>query len=218
MKRSDPSLKRSDPSTSSSTSTNDRTQPKKRAKLEPELTDHTLKKIISGGQNGADLGGLKGGKSAGLKTGGTAPKDYKTRPKNVDIDSNSCDAGKQAAQELIEYGLKQHTSSSYPPRSRSNVDNSDGTVAFKDPRITSWGTQLTITYAETGRWRGKKYREITKPVLILSPRDKIVDNAEKLKAFILKNNIQTLNVAGQREHSCRGIENHVSKVIQEAYI
>ena len=35
-------------------------------------------KIISGGQTGADLGGLEGARDAGIETGGWAPAGYRT--------------------------------------------------------------------------------------------------------------------------------------------
>lgn len=37
-----------------------------------------LTKIISGGQTGADEGGLEGARLLGIPTGGTAPKGYRT--------------------------------------------------------------------------------------------------------------------------------------------
>ena len=36
------------------------------------------KKIISGGQTGADLGALVGARRVGIETGGTAPKGFRT--------------------------------------------------------------------------------------------------------------------------------------------
>ena len=37
-----------------------------------------IKKIISGGQTGADRGGLLAGRHLGIETGGTAPPDFIT--------------------------------------------------------------------------------------------------------------------------------------------
>lgn len=38
----------------------------------------TLRKIISGGQTGADQGGLRAGRLLHLETGGTAPHNWMT--------------------------------------------------------------------------------------------------------------------------------------------
>src|SRR3982751_2173059 len=85
--------------------------------------------IISGGQTGADLGGLVGARKVGIATGGTAPKGYRT------------DAGPQP-DVLRGFGLVEHRSAAYAPRTACNVRNSDATVLFG--QLTSPGTSLTI--------------------------------------------------------------------------
>ena len=75
-----------------------------------------LRKIISGGQTGADRTGLECARKLGLETGGTAPRDWRTE--------NGPDPS------LEKFGLTQSSSSSYPPRTRANVRNSDATVWF----------------------------------------------------------------------------------------
>ena len=88
-----------------------------------------LKKIISGGQTGADQGGLEAGRKLGLETGGTAPKGWKTErgPKPI---------------LLSEYGLVEAGAPGYPFRTEMNVANSDGTVIFGV--TSSPGTLLTL--------------------------------------------------------------------------
>jgi len=54
-------------------------------------------RIISGGQTGADLGGLVGARRIGIETGGTAPRGYKTE-KGSQVDA------------LKAFGLIEHTS------------------------------------------------------------------------------------------------------------
>ncbi|KKL28978.1 hypothetical protein LCGC14_2369790, partial [marine sediment metagenome] len=76
-----------------------------------------LLKVISGGQTGADQGGLEAGKELGLETGGTAPLGWKTED------------GPQP--ELLKgFGLRECTQPGYPVRTRRNVLTSDGTVIF----------------------------------------------------------------------------------------
>lgn len=71
-------------------------------------------KIISGGQTGADLAGLKIAKDLGFETGGFAPKDFKTS------------IGSQ--KELLEsFGLKE-SEFGYKGRTKQNVEHSNATI------------------------------------------------------------------------------------------
>jgi len=91
-----------------------------------------IKKIISGGQTGADQGGLEAGDELGLETGGTAPPGYMT------------DVGTYLG--LRKYGLVEGQADKkvYPKRTLANVTDSDGTVLFG--MTNSPGTRLTIKY------------------------------------------------------------------------
>ena len=95
-------------------------------------------KIISGGQTGVDKIGLFAGKACGLETGGWAPKGYKTEngPDYILRDM---------------FGLVEHSSSSYPPRTKKNVQESDCTLIFGNVEET--GTNLTITLCKEERKR-----------------------------------------------------------------
>ena len=77
-----------------------------------------------------------------------------------------------------------------------NVDDSDGTIAFRLTR--SAGTDKTIGYAQTGKWRvgsGSK-NDGHKPVLVLENVLNSPENIQKIRNFISENNIKTLNIAG----------------------
>lgn len=81
---------------------------------------------------------------------------------------------------LEEYGLKQCTARGYPPRTYENVKNSKGTILFGD--MNSKGSISTIQFCKSA---SKPYE------CDLS--------AEELAWWILKNNIDVLNVAGNRQ-------------------
>ena len=100
-----------------------------------------LEKILSGGQTGVDQAGLKVAAALGYRTGGTAPRDWKT------------DEG-PAPLLLQGYGLFENRFYGYATRTRQNVRDADLTVWFGDP--DSPGGKLTISFART----------IGKPVLI----------------------------------------------------
>ena len=86
-----------------------------------------LRKVISGGQTGADRTGLECARALGLETGGTAPKGWRI------------DGGTDPS--LTDFGLVQSPSESYPPRTEENVKNADATVWFG--RTTSPGFWCT---------------------------------------------------------------------------
>ena len=79
-----------------------------------------------------------------------------------------------------EFGLLEDSSYNYENRTEKNIIDSNGTVIFGD--TTSSGSKLTINLL-------KKH---TKPY-IENP------TSDELKTFIFENNIETLNVAGNRE-------------------
>lgn len=87
-----------------------------------------VKKVISGGQTGADQGGLKAAWALGILTGGWIPKGWRT--------DNGPDPG------LAIYGLVETADDGYPNRTKRNVKDSNGTVLFGD--ISSPGCKLTI--------------------------------------------------------------------------
>lgn len=74
-----------------------------------------LWKVISGGQTGADQGGLAGAEDLGFKTGGWAPRGWRTE--------------KGSMESLLKrYGLVEAASSDYPTRTKKNAKEADGTL------------------------------------------------------------------------------------------
>lgn len=102
--------------------------------MRPEL-------IISGGQTGADQGGLEGAKRIGIETGGYMPKGCRT------------EAGPRPDLLLL-YNMKEHPSDLYPPRTRANAELADATVWFG--KTNSAGYVCTFNAVER---YGKKWLE-----------------------------------------------------------
>lgn len=158
-----------------------------------------LQKIISGGQIGADQEALRAAFYLGIVTGGWAPKSFMTSSGPM-IDLKT------------KYNLKEIRESVQLPlgyiiRSQRNVDDSDATVAFKDFSIEGTGTDKTIGYCMTGKWKtcdfdfvGKPY----KPIMVISIDDIIEKNSDFKKQlvlfarFIIDNDVKILNVCGNR--------------------
>lgn len=143
-----------------------------------------LKKIISGGQNGADQAGLFVAKfTFGLETGGTIPRGFRT------LDGDKPILGKL-------YGLVEHPSLDYPPRTKENVLNSDATVRLAFDFNTA-GEKCTLREIKRAK---KPFFDVNLHFL-----EKYVDD---FVSFLKENNVQTLNVAGNSEKSHKGTFNH----------
>lgn len=147
--------------------------------------------IRSGGQTGGDRGGLLAGKVLGLATGGWVPKGCRT------------DTG-PALDLVTEFGCKEHTSASYPPRTMANVASTDGTVIFGN--IASPGCRLT---RETCIRLNKPWHHVSRGG----------EHAQQIEAFrqwVAANNVKVLNVAGNRERTNPGITVWVTEFLVEA--
>jgi hypothetical protein len=124
-----------------------------------------LRKIISGGQTGVDQVGLVIAKRFQLETGGWAPKGWRTQ------------AGPNPELGTV-YGLKEHSSTSFAPRTHANVRDADATVWFGE---RSPGYVCTL--------RGTEIHQ--KPFFVnYSPK--------RLKAALELHQVTVLNVAGNR--------------------
>ena len=149
-----------------------------------------LYKVISGGQTGADQGGLLAAWRAGVETGGTAPSLYKTQ------------IGHNPLLEVL--GLT--TGGDYNFRTRRNVLDSNATVIVAAD-LESSGSRLTrrlcienerpyldIGIADIVRLASMGPAAGTEPVL-----SRIIERGQRLADFCLKHQVGILNVAGNRE-------------------
>lgn len=135
--------------------------------------------IVSGGQTGSDQGGLAAARALDIITCGYAPKNFRTE------DGPMRDT-------LEGYGLMEHVSLDYAPRTADNVRLSDGTVIFGH---RSPGSNLT---EEQCRLQGKPCLWINEPTMNM--KHKLL-----LRSWIRAHNIKTLNVAGNRESTNKGL-------------
>jgi len=143
-----------------------------------------LAKVISGGQTGADLAGLRAAKAAGLETGGWMPKGYRT------------EAGNRPAMAVL-YGMKEHDSREYIPRTKLNIIESDATLLFADDP-DSPGSKATAMQCY---YNGKPC--LLPRVTLDAPSDPARWRA--IAGWIEQHGIKTLNVAGNRESKAPGI-------------
>jgi hypothetical protein len=162
-----------------------------------------LRKIISGGQTGADYAALKVARKLGLSTGGWTPPKFMTEAgKNPKL-------GKKYSLQELSCRSTTPLYVSYIQRSKKNVDDSDATLVFRIR--ASPGTDKTIGYCLTGKWQTassseKHYRPvlvITDAVLLVNFENEEVKrrDADAVRAFLIEHNVKTLNVAGHRQDS-----------------
>ncbi len=150
-----------------------------------------LERVISGGQTGADRGGLAAAKAAGIATGGWMPKGFR-----------ALDGARQEFAEL--YGLREHPSHRYPPRTALNVKDSDATLRF----ALDWdspGERLTLELCER---YDRPHFDVT-----LTGETTPADVAGWLRASA----VRVLNVAGNAERTAPGIEAFVTAFLADVF-
>jgi len=137
-----------------------------------------LKKIISGGQTGADMGGLLAARELGIETGGMAPKGWLTEngPEEVLLRS---------------FGLSECEEEGFPARTRRNVADSSGTLLVGE--YETGGSRLTFEVAT----------QLSKPLFLVAFG--YFGNIHDFQRWLEEHQIRVLNVAGNRESQSPGI-------------
>lgn len=146
-------------------------------------------KIISGGQTGVDRAALEWALDRGVDCGGWCP------------------AGRLAEDGPIpeRFPLRETPSGNYRQRTEYNVRHSDGTVILLLGSNLTGGTALTKKIASD--WN--------RPCLIVS-KSTTDSPVLKLRGFIDRNRIETLNIAGPRESGEPGVGEFVRWILDEA--
>ena len=132
-----------------------------------------IKKIVSGGQTGADRAGLDVAIRWAFPHAGWCPKGRKAEDGTI---------GGQ-------YHLVETPSASYLQRTEWNVRDSDATVIFTLASTLTGGSKRTAEFAEKHR----------KPWIHLAQRSANYESPTlMLQRFLEENGVQVLNVAGTR--------------------
>jgi putative molybdenum carrier protein len=147
-------------------------------------------KIISGGQTGADTGGLVAARELEIASGGTAPRGWLTED------------GPRKSQ-LSAFGLLECAEDGFPARTRRNVVDSNGTLLVG--KYGSGGSRLTYDVA----------RELAKPLFHISYPERL-DRSEEFQHWLEQNNVVVLNVAGNRESQSPGIAEYTHDFLVRA--
>ena len=150
-----------------------------------------IKKIISGGQTGADRGALDAAVKLGIPHGGWIPKGRLTE------DGPLPD----------KYRLQETATTNYAERTEKNVLEADGTLILSHGPLTG-GSEYT-------REMAIKHR---KPWLHLDlERNPAFQAASMIVDWIVAKNIETLNVAGPRASKDPRIYQDTKKILETVY-
>ncbi|RLC23375.1 MAG: hypothetical protein DRH93_07475 [Deltaproteobacteria bacterium] len=147
-----------------------------------------LKKIISGGQTGADRAALDVAIKFNIEHGGWIPKGRRTEEGPLPS----------------KYQLDEMDTNDYRQRTKQNIIDSHGTVIISRGNLTG-GSKLTQSFAKV----------VGKPNCYIDLLN--TDEFEAsiiLKSFILENGIKILNVAGPRMSHNPGIYMDVKTILE----
>jgi len=148
-----------------------------------------IKKIITGGQTGADRAALDVAIKLGVPHGGWIPKGRKTEDGILPE----------------KYQLKEMPTASYPKRTEQNVIDSDGTLIISHGKLTG-GSDYT---------RKMTLRHHKQLLYIDLNNYEPFDAASLIASWIRMQNIQILNVAGPRASKDPEIYGDVIKILAQ---
>jgi hypothetical protein len=151
---------------------------------------HRPQRIVSGGQTGADCGGLDAAIALGIEHGGWCP--YGRRAESGRIPDR--------------YKLRETDSVAYSHRTLLNVRDSDASVIFTIGALTP-GSMLTHRHA----------RQLTRPFLHVDLSDWFRAEPAAFAAWCAEHKVATLNVAGSRESTASGIQASVRDYLVSAF-
>jgi Circularly permutated YpsA SLOG family len=152
----------------------------------------SVRRIVSGGQTGADRAALDWAIGHGIDHGGWCPR------------------GRRAEDGTIpsRYRLTETPNDRYAERTEWNVRDSDGTVILSVLETLTGGSKRTAELA----------RRHDKPCLHLSRLSGRADAGECLRGFVRAHGILVLNVAGPRASSEPEIGAFVTKTLDRAFL
>lgn len=136
-----------------------------------------LKKIISGGQTGADRAALDVAINHGIPCGGWCPHGRKAEDGRIPD----------------KYPLRETDTGNYKERTRLNIRDSDGTLILCPEDEMDAGTKLTHQFCH----------QMKKPLFVADPADET--QIPHVIKWLTRDNIHIVNIAGPRESNLKGI-------------
>ena len=147
-----------------------------------------LKRIVSGGQTGADTAGLDWAIRNSISHGGWCPRGRKSEAGFIDP----------------KYLLTETLTANYLERTELNVINSDATIIFTLADKLIGGSLKTQEFAKKHGKHLLHFRPGVHPKFI--------------RSFLYSNQIHCLNIAGSRESTAPGITAFVTSALDAAFL
>jgi hypothetical protein len=151
-------------------------------------------KIISGGQTGVDQGGLDFALKRGWPCGGWCPPGRR------------CETGRIPGR----YPVREVEAGDYNERTRRNIQDADATLVITQYGFKEEGTDLTLSWCEE-YGRPSFHFDISHPGII-HPQD-----LSDLSNWLKNNQIEVLNVAGNRESNSPGIQAYTLTLLERLF-
>lgn len=151
-----------------------------------------VKKIVSGGQTGADRAALDWAIEHDVPHGGWCPKGRKAEDGIIDA----------------RYHLQETPTAEYAERTERNVQDSEATVIISIGCELQGGSALTLELA-------RNYR---KPCIHITAEGGPAEAARRLRRFVVENKMQVLNVAGPRASEEPAVGELVKLVLTNALL
>ncbi len=161
-----------------------------------------VERIISGGQTGADRGGLDAAMTLGIPHGGWCPKGRRAEDGAVPA----------------RYQLRETNTADYPKRTRRNIAEADATIVFVlSLKAAGPASRLTINEAQA----------MYKPVMLAelagmlsgAPETRAAHErltVRDIQKWCRQHDVKTLNVAGSRESKVPGLQRAVRDILVRA--
>ncbi len=153
-------------------------------------------RIISGGQTGVDIAGVRTAKLFKFATGGWMPAGWKT-----------LDGPRPEYENL--YNMQQHISSDYKPRTYRNVEESDLTIRIAK-NFDSAGEKCTLNAIFY-------YKKPWFDINIQYPDRVITHLLDGITSYVWAGNTLTINIAGNSEKTVPGIEKTASTILMKFF-
>lgn len=152
-----------------------------------------FRKVVSGGQTGADIAGLRAASKYGLATGGWMPRGFRAED---GLHPEFAEA----------YGMQETLTEDYVERTLINARDSDGTLRIAS-NMKSPGEKCTL----------KGIKMFGKPYFDVDPTEIHPVHPEEVAEWIRDEGIEVLNVAGNRESVAPGIERYAEAFLTQVF-
>lgn len=151
--------------------------------------------VWSGGQTGADRGGLDAAIELDVPHEGWCPKGRRAEDGPIPA----------------QYVLRECDSEDYRVRTELNVAATDGTIIFTHGILSS-GSFLTSNFCKKHK---KPYLWLDLEVIRRNKDNNVISSYEAIIEFVWQNSIDKLNIAGNRESKSPGIQQNVKRVMTQ---